>query len=76
MTRFRRSLGSSSPNARPAIVSYWPAAPYDAPPNAGDTTESMTTRVTWAFAEDAAISHAQATQGRRRNTSISLSQVP
>ena len=42
----RRSVGSSSPNARPAIVSYWPAAPNAAPSNAGDTTESMTMRVT------------------------------
>jgi hypothetical protein len=41
-------LGSSSPKTRPAIVSYCPAAPKDAPPNAGDTVVSMTSRVTRA----------------------------
>ena len=32
MMLFRRSLGSSSPKARLAMVSYFPTAPYDAPP--------------------------------------------
>ena len=32
------SFGSSSPKARPASVSYWPAAPKDWPSKAGDTS--------------------------------------
>src|SRR5213593_2061069 len=36
------SLGSSSPKARPASVSYWPAGPKDCPLKAGETFLSMT----------------------------------
>src|SRR5215470_2504555 len=42
------SFGSSSPNTRPASVSYCPAVPNDAPPNAGDVFVSMTILVTRA----------------------------
>src|ERR1700737_1319700 len=42
------SPGSSSPKARPARVSYWPAAPKTWPPNAGDGFVSTTIRFTRA----------------------------
>ena len=53
ITAFLGSLGSSSPNARPASVSYWPAVPKLAPSKAGDTCFSTTILVTRACAPDA-----------------------
>src|SRR5688572_23966782 len=43
-------LGSSSPQARPARVSYWPALPKLAPPKAGEVLVSITILVTRASA--------------------------
>ena len=42
MIALRGSFGSSSPKARPARVSYWPAGPKDWPLNAGETFLSIT----------------------------------
>ena len=47
------SFGSSSPKARPASVSYWPALPKLAPSKAGETFVSMTILVTRACAATA-----------------------
>src|SRR5579883_576812 len=44
------SFGSSSPKARPAMTSYWPALPKLTPLNAGDCLLSMTILVTRACA--------------------------
>src|SRR5688572_3936904 len=52
ITRLRGSSGSSSPNARPASVSYWPALPKTLPSNAGETFLSMTMRLTSAWAAE------------------------
>src|SRR5688572_4402032 len=53
MTRLWGSSGSSSPNARPASVSYCPALPNDLPSKAGETFLSMTMRFTSAWAPEA-----------------------
>src|SRR5580700_8812924 len=53
ITAFLGSLGSSSPKARPASVSYWPAVPKLAPSKAGETFFSTTILVTRAWASDA-----------------------
>jgi hypothetical protein len=58
MMAFSGSFGSSSPNARPASVSYWPAAPNVAPSKAGDTFFSMTIFLTSAWTAVAAVSTA------------------
>ena len=58
MIALRASAGSSSPNARPAIVSYWPAGPKVAPSKAGDTFFSMTIFLTRASAVDGSASSA------------------
>src|SRR5262249_15209982 len=50
MTALCGSLGSSSPNAFPASVSYWPAALKLAPSKAGETFFSIAMRVTRACA--------------------------
>ncbi|PYS08115.1 MAG: hypothetical protein DMG17_29575, partial [Acidobacteria bacterium] len=42
MIALRGSFGSSSPKARPARVSYWPAGQKDWPLNAGETFLSIT----------------------------------
>src|SRR6266851_5157398 len=48
---FSGSAGSSSPNARPAMVSNCPALPKLAPPNAGEVFVSTTKRTTRADAD-------------------------
>src|SRR5471032_1041295 len=58
MIALRGSFGSSSPNARPATVSYWPAGPNAAPSKAGDTFFSMTIFLTRAAAGEASASEA------------------
>src|SRR5688572_20344668 len=52
MRRLCGASGSSSPNARPASVSYGPALPNDLPSKAGETFRSMTMRLTSAAAVD------------------------
>src|SRR5215467_481612 len=62
------SLGSSSPNTRPASVSYCPALPKDAPPNAGDVFVSITILVTRAsprFVNASVLASAMHTPRRR-----------
>lgn len=66
MIRLRASAGSSSPNARPEIVSYWPAEPNEAPLNAGETMESMTMCLIWASELDAAAASSMSTADARR----------
>src|SRR6266850_181798 len=76
ISALRGSFGSSSPNARPASVSYWPAAPKDAPSNAGDTFFSTTIFFTDAWAGGVQIRKADTTTGRTaiavRFTSVSF----
>ena len=61
MMAFSGSFGSSSPNARPANVSYCPAAPNVAPSKAGETFVSTTIRVICALAVEAHNSSAAGT---------------
>jgi hypothetical protein len=67
------SCGSSSPYTRPAIVSYCPAVPNDAPPNAGEILVSITSRVTRAADSGA---HASATAPATAPTSKGLRNIP
>jgi hypothetical protein len=50
MIAFRASIGSTAPNARPTIFSYWPVAPNDIPSNVGDSTRVISRRVIRASA--------------------------
>src|SRR3954466_10421297 len=48
--RFWRSCGFTSPNALPAIFSYWPTPGHENPPKVGDSWVVIWIRVTRACA--------------------------
>src|SRR5207253_1824185 len=65
ITELRRSLGSSSPEARPRNFSYVPTVPKLVPSNVGDCTEVMSIRVMRASAVVVAANSAIGTSNER-----------